>query len=433
MLPLVGSVKTESNMLNGSISSGFRMQLPLFPLELINKTQLQLRKTTLPLDEKPTLEVPPHPHQDTDLTKFSMHQTQDTTSNSSVTSPSETLPTLTLKPKSKSQPKSPKKSPDNQLLSAAQFVLNAQPKHSINPSEIHCRLWANQLSAFGGILSAGIGIQETIECCPHTQRLVNALKECPDATNLTLLPSRELSIKSGNFQATIPCVEQTVLPAIYGDQQQYPVSIEFQQALEYAGSVVNERNKIILYSSVLMMENSVLASNGDVIVEAWHGCNTPNRLIVPKLFVSAIKRTRGKAVYSLGCSPDTLTAYYPDGSWFKTRLHHDDEFPNLQGFLNLPVPLEPTPLGFWNAVDRLAPFSKDGLIYLRKEGMCTDSYQTDGAINTCDGLPDGISFPISALRLIQPFAEKIAFNVTKTMTYFQGQTVRGVIAQRELK
>jgi hypothetical protein len=414
-----------NNTLTGSTSSEFKTQPLPFQQEPNSKTQSQIQPTTPQMPTTPTetqqhslTMEKPNPERISNADPLAVSDQNGTTQKPSLPPSS---------PKAKR-----KKSDDNQLLVAAQFVSNAQPKHSTNPVESHCRLWAKQLSACGGVLSAGISIQEEIECCPHTRKLVDALKECPDATNLTLLPSRELSIKSGNFQATIPCVEQIALPAIYGDPQQYPVSISFQQALEYAGSVVNERNKAILYSSVLMLSDSVLASNGDVIIEAWHGCGTPNRLIVPKMFVTALKRTRGKAVYSLGCSPDTLTAYYPDGSWFKTRLQHDSEFPNLQGFLELPVTLEPTPLGFWNAVDRLAPFSSDGLIYLRKEGMCTDRYQTNGAINTCDGLPDGISFPISALRLIQPFAEKIAFNVTKTMTYFQGPTVRGVIAQREI-
>jgi hypothetical protein len=330
--------------------------------------------------------------------------------------------------------KQPKPSPEpNLLLAAAQFISVTQPKRSTNPVESYCRIFGKHISACAGVLSAGIKIQEDIECCPHTQKFLDALTECPDTINLTLLPTKELSIKSGNFHAIVPCVEQSELPAIYSDLNDIPVSIEFEQALQRVGKIANEHNRTVLYSSVQMLQGSIIATNGDVIMEAWHGCTTPFGLIVPKMFIKALHRTKGKAVYSLACTADTLTAYYPDRSWIKTKLHHDEHFPNLQGFLNLPVQLEFVPLGFWAAVERLAPFSNDDRIYLRKEGMCTDRYETDGAINTCEGLPDGISFAISTLRLIQPFAEKIAFNVTRSMSYFQGKNIRGVIAQRPIQ
>jgi hypothetical protein len=377
-------------MSTGSTSRESRKQLPLFPQDQTNQPNPLLENQSTPLPA-----------------------TQANSPNQNHTKP---------KPKPEA----------NRLLAAAQFISHAQPKRSNNPAETYCRIWARQLSACAGVLSAGVGIQEEIECCPHTQKLVDALQECPDAVNLTLLSGRELSIKSGNFQATIPCVDQSELPAIYPDPRQFDVSFEFQQALENAGRIVNERNHILLYSSVMLLQGSIAATNGDVIIEAWHGQITPEKLIVPKIFITALRRTKGKTLYSLGCTPDSLTAHYQDSSWFKTRLHHDAEFPNLQGFLDLPVNMEPVPLGFWSAVDRLAPFSNDDRIYLRKEGMCTDKYQTDGAINTCKGLPDGISFSISTLRLIQPFAEKIAFNVTRNMTYFQGRNIRGVIAQRAI-
>lgn len=310
----------------------------------------------------------------------------------------------------------------------------AQPVRSNIPVESHCRLWAKQLSACNSVLSAGTKIIEDIECCPHTTKFADALKECPTATNLTLLPTSELSIKSGNFQATIPCIDQTEIPAIFPDPQQHPATLEFLQALERAGSIANDRNRLILYSSVKLMPGSITATNGDVILEAWHGSPGPQG-IVPKLFIKALSRVRGKAVYSLGNSDSTITAHYADGSWIKSRLQHDPDFPNLQGFLGLQGPsvnYQPVPLGLWAAVERLAPFASDDRIYLRKEGITTNTYETDGAINLCEGLPDGISFQVSSLRLIEDFAEHIAFNVTPNMSYFysKSKNVRGAIAQQ---
>jgi len=319
---------------------------------------------------------------------------------------------------------------ENTLLTALQFVANVQPKRSSITAHTHCRLFGNRLSACGPVLSASVGIQEEIECCPQTVKFLDALKQCPEYANLTLLPTKELSIKSGNFQATIPCVEQPEIPAIFADPKQYLVELQFQQALEQVGEIVDEKSKPVLYSSVVLLNGSVIGTDGEVILEAWHGCRTPLGLIVPKVFISVMHRTRGKVIYSLGNGDSSLTAYYPDDSWIKTRLHVDPELPNLQAFLNLPANLIPVPFGLWSAVERLAPFSNDNRIYFREEGICTDRYQTDGAINLCDGLPHGLSFLIKSFQSIAPFAEQLAFNVTDKMTYFRGSNVRGAITQR---
>jgi hypothetical protein len=211
------------------------------------------------------------------------------------------------------------------------------------------------------------------------------------------------------------------------------VELPFQQAIEKIGQIADEYSKLILYSSVVLLDGSVIATNGDIIFEAWHGCSSPHPVILPKLLVSALRRTKGKAVYLIGWSADSFTTFYPDGSWIKTHLQSDPAMPDLKGFLSLPAQFTPAPLGLWAAVERLAPFSGDGRIYFRANGVSTDRYETDGAINLCEGLPDGISFPIAALRIIAPFAEKLAFNVTEQMTYFQGDKVRGAITQREEK
>lgn len=317
---------------------------------------------------------------------------------------------------------------ENTLLSALQFVALAQTRKSEIPSYFHCRMWANKLSGCSAVLSAGIEIQELIECCPDTFKLIDALKECPESISLTFMPTLELLVKSGNFQAAIPCISQTDIPAIYPDLNTIDVPAEFQYALEKVSGVANEKAKQVAFASIYMAEGSVLATNGDVIVEAWHGCSTPIGLIVPKVWVSALRKVKGKSFYRLAASGDSLTAYYGDGSWIKTRLHLDLDFPRLQRFLDLPCNPIPTPLGFWAAIERLSPFATDGRIYFRPEGLCTDQYQRDGAINLCDGLPTNISFNIAALNLIAPFAEKLAFNVTNKMTYFFGKGVRGAIA-----
>jgi len=324
------------------------------------------------------------------------------------------------------------KKPINTLLTALQFVAAVQPKRSNNPADTHCRMFGNKLSASGGPLSASIGIQEEIECCPNTQKLIEAIKQCPEAINLTMLLPDELSVKSGNFQAVIPCIRQKDIPAICPIAKTHEVSPEFEVALKKAGSIVSDKAKTILESSVQLREGSVIASNGEVILEAWHGCLGPVGPILPALFINALRKNRSKAIYQLGYLIDTLTAYYEDGSWIGTALQRDPAFPDLRSFLSLPSNPIPIPLGFFEAIERLKPFSNDGRLYFTNEGLCTDTYKTDGAINLCAGLPVGISFDIDAMRMINGLADKIDFAVTNRLVYFFGHNLRGAIGVKRI-
>ena len=324
------------------------------------------------------------------------------------------------------------KTPPNSLLLALQFIGSIQPKRSANPADMHCRLFGNKLVGSAGPLSAGIGIKEEIECCPNTQKLIEALKQCPDTVNLTMLLPTELSVKSGNFQAIIPCIRQNELPAIFPNQSTHNMTVEFEQALKQVGAIVSDKAKTILQSSVQLKDGSIVGSNGEIILEAWHGCPGPIGPILPKLFISAMKRRKGKSLYSIGNAPDSLTAYYDDGSWLKTALQSDPAFPDLRSFLGLNSNPIPTPLGFFEAITRLEPFSQDRRLYFTNEGICTDNYKTDGAINLCEGLPVGISFDIDALQQLNGLAEKIDFNVANRMVYFFGRNCRGAISVKRI-
>ena len=190
------------------------------------------------------------------------------------------------------------------------------------------------------------------------------------------------------------------------DPKQYFVEPEFTEALNKAGSLVTHRAKSILYSSVYLHEESISATSGDVIMQVWHGCTTPVDVIVP---VSFIRKLQGKTINSLGSTPDSLTAWFDDGSWLKTKVHHDEDFPNLPAFLGLKADFQPTPPHLWEALEKRKRKREDRLRF------------------------EGVSFSIEALQSIRPFAEEMAFDVTHAMTYFRGHHVRGAIAQRPLE
>jgi hypothetical protein len=322
----------------------------------------------------------------------------------------------------------PKKPEENSLLAALQFVSAVQPKRSNVVTETHCWMFGQRLVACAGPLSAGIPIQEEIEACPNTLKLIEALKQCPDAINLTMTTQNELSVRSGNFQATIPCIRPSQFPTIYPNPPVGSIPAEFLISLKQVGAIVSDKAKTIVQSSVKLMGESIIATNGDVILESWHGHPGPVGPIVPKLFISALGKRRDKAIYRIGGDRDEMTGYYDDGSWIKTLLQKDPAFPNLQSFLDVPVNTIPTPLGFFQAIDRLAKFSKDGKLYFTSEGICTDNYLVDGAINVCEGLPVGISFNIASLQMISQ-AEQLDFSQASTQrkVRFFGKNMRGVI------
>lgn len=317
---------------------------------------------------------------------------------------------------------------ESSLLTALKFVASAQ--RAIGAIEqTHCIMVAGWVMASNSILSAAHALTEDIQACPHTLTLVEALERAPGPVNLTMLDANRLSVRAGEFQAVIPCQDRAALPVPNPD---VPVALcdeRLRAALTCAGTLAVEGADKVINASVQMRNQSVIASNGTTILEAWHGIEMPPLQIVPKTFITAINKTK-KNLTRFGCSPDSFTVWFEDGNWLKTQCYaNTTELPDLDKFLNVPTNPVAVPKGMFETIKRLEPFSEDGQVHFTPDGLRVSSGMTF-ATDNCKGLPSGISFSIKNMLLIAPYAKTIHFNVANGITIFFGENVRGAIVNQ---
>lgn len=324
--------------------------------------------------------------------------------------------------------RTPKAKPENTLLTALQFVAAAQKANGAI-EQTHCRMFGGWVTASNSILSAGHALTEDIQACPHTYTIVDALTQAPGAVSVTILDETRLSVRSADFQAVVPLIDATALPPVMPDAAVALCDDRLRAALSIAGGLVVDGAEKIVNASVQVRGSSVLASNGTVILEAWHGISLPPLMIVPKTFITALQKNK-KVISRCGGCDHSFTLWFEDNNWLKTQLYPaNTELPNLTKFLDVPTTPIPVAKGMFDVVRRLEPFAADGMISFTAEGARVIS-GTTYAIDHCADLPVGVSFSIKALLSIAEYAKTIHFNATPGITLFFGDNVRGAIVNQ---
>lgn len=326
-----------------------------------------------------------------------------------------------------------KKKAASSLWRAMHFISLAQRAVGA-PEQTHCRMFNQQVVASNGIISAGHPIAEDIQCCPHSKTLTDALASLSDATFvLSIIENNRLAIKSEQFEAIVHCISPAELPSVGADPAAYLVDARLVKAMDIAGTLVSEGATKVVNASIQIRNGSVVSSNGNLIIEAWHGCNMPDLLIAPKALCTAADKAssaQSKSLYRFGFTPDSLTLHYEDGAWLKSQLYDSKtELPDLMKWLNTPAKPSAIPDNFFTVVERLEPFSEDGQIHFTSDGarVVKNSFATY-ANDAAKGIPVGICLSIKSLLTIKPYVDKVHFNAAPGVSIFYGDMVRAAIA-----
>lgn len=300
------------------------------------------------------------------------------------------------------------------------------------PNETHIHLANKQVTAFNGILAAGINIEEDIYAFPQYKLFSQALSKCEDIYSITQLDVGRLSVKSNKFKAVIPCVDPNILVPTIPDPSMDTLNDSFRLAIEAVGVLSVENAQRVVEASILNTGQSVIASNGKVIFEYWHGLNLPIGLTIPKAFVKPLADTKKKIV-SFGYSQSSFTIYFEDSSWLRSQLFAE-QWPAIGHILDVPAKPLPVPAAFWEGLSAVAPFSEHGDIYLSPGMLRSHNTEGIGASFEVEGLPGGLIYPARQLALLRGWATAIDFNAQGShgsrMLMAYGDKMRGVIAGR---
>lgn len=315
------------------------------------------------------------------------------------------------------------------MLAALKFVNIAQ--RTIGPPHTrHCVLFDDMVYASDGILTAGHKIEEHLQAAPHTLRLIAALERCKEHMSIAVLASG-LSVRSDRFRATVPCMELNVMPKLWPDPPVAPLDdAALRAAFDAVGPLATEGAPKVIQACVRLSAGSACATNGFMLIEYWHGINLPT-ILVPKASVKALESVKKKFT-QFGCSDNSATFYYEDGSWIKTQLYVD-VYPNIDKVMDKPSDQWPITPGFFDALRTVLPFVDDerGVLF-SKNLIHTEFDKEAGASYELGGIPEGHCFNIDMLMLIEPLANTIDFgkDTKRDELRFFGNKVRGALARK---
>lgn len=335
-----------------------------------------------------------------------------------------------MPPRPKNRTTKPEATQSNLFVDALRFVaLATKDEGSINETHVH--LYNGWVTAFNGIIAAGQKITEEIYACPNNKLMIEALSKCGEHLSITQLDQNRLSIKSDKFKAIVPCIDPVLLSAAIPDMPVGVINDELKDGLQAVSVLVDqEPGQRVVTCSILLQKNSCIASNGNMIFEFWHGIDMPT-LCIPKAIVEALAKCK-KKLCKFGFSNSSVTFYFEDESWLRTQLIAG-EWPDLKHILDQKSNAWPLPPDFYKALDAVAGFSDDGLVYFTKDTMHSHKAEGIGATYELAGLPQDLVFSIKQLGFIKPFVKEIDWHVHGSipMTMFYGSKIRGAIAGRK--
>lgn len=331
----------------------------------------------------------------------------------------------TSKPKAKAKRKVKAKSPAAGLLEALKFV-SAGQKRNGDVIDTHVCIFNGMISAYNKGLSLGAPIAEQLSTCPHSYTLAAALRKCGESMTLTQLDNNSLQVTSGKLSVNVPCVSHETMAISIPDPQCGELDENVRQGFKELAWIVDENATKAYGAGIMLTDGKMIAVNGHVMLEYWHGVNLPEMKLIPKPAVTAVCK-QASALTGFGFSPTTFTFYFENGSFVKTGLL-STPYPNTETlFKHDDNPIEVTS-EFIEAVEAVKDFTDTTLIYFI-DGQVRSHYSGKiGAIYDCDCILDNLAYNAEDLNVALKLAHKFYFPA-KGNAVFYGERIRGAISQ----
>ena len=324
------------------------------------------------------------------------------------------------------------KKPELPLTQALNFIKVAQVDKGMDLAlKSHCRLANGYAVAFDGVLAVGHPIEEEINTCPHTYRLIDALKRCKTTISITQLDGDKLVIKSGGFRVVIPCLNPAAIPYAVPDANVGVIDDTIKEGFTLLNPIVSGTGSTTVEASLLLQNNSMVATDRLTMLEFWHGINLPDNLAIPKVAIVAVGKIAKKLI-GIGVSGKTVTFHYEGGAWLRTQLY-DEPWPDVGRILNAGDPHKAVdvPPALFDAVQAVAPFSPDGAVHTFDGAVSSHNVEGAGATYDTKGITPGLCFGHKHLLIAKDTAKTIDLVGRNNVTYFYGERVRGAISQRK--
>lgn len=325
-----------------------------------------------------------------------------------------------------------KKKEEPSILKALRFVALAQRDEGA-PYQTHVALTNRTAIAFDGIIAAGCFIDEDITACPHTLTFRRALERCAGPLSVTMTEGQRLSVKSGRFRSVVPCLPGATGPVVPDPVAGVITEVVLQGLLALAPVIV-ENSQRVFTAAVFLKPQTMVATNGMVIVECWHGVDFPPQgFLLPKLFIGALDKAwkMGKNPTYFGFSDSTLTVYFDDNSWLRTQCYQKEQYPDTDRLFARPYQPGPLPKHFFEAAETVADVAKENTLIFQGGAVRSSSEENLGSSYELPGMSMDIKCRLNAknLLLLRELVTDGDLAGVEGASYFSGQSCRAVISQ----
>lgn len=315
------------------------------------------------------------------------------------------------------------------MLNDLKFVQGAVAKKDYVPALTHFHISEGRIYGFNGVLAISTPTDLAVEATPKAVSFVKAVERIPDDEEvvLNLTEAGRLSVKAGRFRAYVECHEDSggvvkVSPA----GELVPLSPGILPVLRVLAPFMGIDASRPWAMGILFTGQSAFATNNIVLVEHWLPMQFPTPMTIP---AEAIKEMLRIGIDPTGIQLEAraVTFHYPNGAWLRTSLASTD-WPDLARVLNQDHEAAPFPDGFFDAINRLDAFAKEGnRLYFRPGIVATSPHDGDGALVELDDFNvEGIHF-LNMMAKLDGVATTIDFTLWPSPCLFFGDMVRGAI------
>jgi hypothetical protein len=323
--------------------------------------------------------------------------------------------------------------PRNQLTKALDFLSITFSAKALEQG-MHCILDQHSAKSFNFVIAAGTTIEEDLSACPRLDLMAEAAAQCGPEYEIVQLSDTKLLVRSGEFQAYVPCLRPGVLSQPIPDPPAVEINDDLLVALSKVAPLLKATAETVLEQSIQLNSGSCLSTDRKTILETWHGFDLPDGLLLPKVIVTALKAAK-KPLARFGASKDTATFYFSDGSWLRSQLFVDKWPATITRMLDCHPTLRNVPPDLFSSARKVAPFSADGAVYVHGDNISSHPFplnETGSALHQPIGsYHEERVYLIECLNVAARHAVLWDERAKPDGTYFEGKGIRGLIYHRQ--
>lgn len=317
---------------------------------------------------------------------------------------------------------------------ALKFVIGAVARKDFVEELCHVSIRNGRAIAYDGMLSMSTPIDIGLDVMPHAKTFLKALQACKGTIAMHVTPAKNLIVKSGNFKATIKCLDKdNPTPQPLPEGEMFELTPELIKSLRTLAPLMAIDASRAFARGICICGNSSFATNNIVLAEYWHGSNFPHEIIIPADAVHEILKV-GEAPTHAQITENSASFHFPGDKWLRTTLV-DGHWPHelVTKLLNRGGDPIDVPQELFEEIRRLKDFvdGVDNGIRIYEDHIRTNANEDSEGARVDFDMPGGAgSFNIQQFLTLEGIVEKIDFSQYPDPCYWQGNKARGVIIGR---